>query len=157
LMQQLLLGITFLSMLDVNVISPRSGDTLIFDATTATWYNVSVNARKADFIEQIDGVRTQFTLSIDAVSANDLLISLGGVIQEPGVAFDFTAPRTINFSEPPPFEIPYFILVESIPLTADESNPSQVLPTGTAADEYLQWNNNLKRWVPSTVIQGGTF
>jgi len=149
-------GVKLDQLTNVNVENPQSGDALIYDATTQTWYNISINAKKAGFVEPFDGVRTTFTLTEKALSANDILLSLGGVIQEPGVAFSFFAPSTVNFVTPPPANIPYFVLIESIP-TAQGEAATPELPEGTSADEYLQWQNDLKAWSPSAVIDGGTF
>ena len=102
-------------LLNVTLTTPQSGDSLIFDASTNTWKNRSTHGIKINLIEAFDGVRTSFTTSRQVVSENNLLVSVGGVIQEPGV--DFTAPsagNTINFLSPPPAGSDYWILQEAI-------------------------------------------
>ena len=140
-------------LLDVVITSPNTGDTLLFDAATGTWVNRPTAARKAKFAESIDGVRTTFTMDISASSGNNLLISLGGVIQEPGVDFSFTAPRTVNFAAPPPPGLEHWILIEGVPSSASGTSGGggggATLPTGTAANEFLRWNNGLSTWTPS--------
>jgi len=140
----------------VVITSPNTGDTLLFDAASGTWVNRPTAARKAKFAESIDGVRTTFTMDISASSGNNLLISLGGVIQEPGVDFSFTAPRTVNFAAPPPPGLEHWILVEGVPSSASGTSGGggggtggATLPTGTAANEFLRWNNGLATWTPS--------
>jgi hypothetical protein len=140
-------------LLDVVITSPNTGDTLLFDAATGTWVNRPTAARKAKFAEVIDGVRTTFTMDISASSGNNLLISLGGIIQEPGVDFSFTAPRTVNFAAPPPPGLEHWILIEGVPSSASGTSGGggggATLPTGTAANEFLRWNNGLSTWIPS--------
>ena len=140
-------------LLDVVITSPNTGDTLLFDAASGTWVNRPTAARKAKFAESIDGVRTTFTMDISASSGNNLLISLGGVIQEPGVDFSFTAPRTVNFAAPPPPGLEHWILIEGVPSSASGTSGGggggATLPTGTAANEFLRWNNGLSTWIPS--------
>jgi hypothetical protein len=143
-------------LLDVTVTAPNTGDTLIYDAATGIWVNRPTAARKAKFAEALDGARTSFTMDVSASSGNNLLISLGGVIQEPGVDFSFTAPRTVNFAAPPPAGIEHWILVEGVPSSASGTSGGggtggATLPTGTAANEFLQWDNGLSIWTPRTI------
>lgn len=58
---------------------------------------------KAQFVEAIDGVRTVFSITHNALNAYDLMLSVGGVIQEPGEDFSFTAPNLVTFTTPPPY------------------------------------------------------
>lgn len=143
-------------LLDVNITTAQAGDTLIFDPITSKWINRSTSARKATFVEAFDGVRTSFTMNVSASNANDIIMSIGGVIQEPGADFTFTAPRAINFSSAPSVGLEYFILIEGVAATGGGGGGT-TLPPGTAAYEYLQWDNALAAWTPSTTLDGGSF
>ena len=144
-------------LLDVTITTPATGDTIIFDAATNTWVNRPTAAQKAQLQEAIDGTRTQFTMSRDANAVNDLLISIEGVIQEPGVDFGFTAPRTINFAVPPPAGAEHWILIEGVTGTGGGGGGGTNLPDGTVDDELLGWNNNTSSWGPVNFIDGGAF
>lgn len=144
-------------LLDTKITTPASGDTLIFDSTINKWINKPTAAQKASFVEHIDGSRGSFTLSRDAASANNLLISIGGIIQEPGVDFTFTAPRTVNFVTPPPAGIDYWVIVEGVTTSGGGGGGGTTLPDGTAAEEYLQWSATLSSWQPSTTLTGGVY
>jgi len=144
-------------LLDVTLATLNTGDTLIYDAATGIWVNRPTAARKAKFAEAMDGTRTTFTMDVSASSGNNLLISLGGVIQEPGADFSFTAPRTVNFAVPPPAGIDNWVLVEGVPSSASGTSgggTGSTLPTGTAANEFLQWATPLSTWLPKTLPVG---
>ena len=143
-------------LLDVNITSPVVGDTLIFDPITSKWLNRSTSARKATFLEPFDGIRTSFTMNVSAGTVNDILMSIGGVLQEPGKDFSFTAARSINFSSAPSTNLDYWIVIEGVPTTGGGGGGT-TLPPGTAADEILTWDNNLSSWVPSATLDGGSF
>ena len=142
-------------LIDVTITSPNSGETLIFDGTLNKWVNRPTAAKKATFTQALDGNRTTFTLSADGSAATGLLISLGGVIQEADKDFTFVAPRTVNFSAPPPANSPYWVLIEGVPATGGGGGTT--LPNGTAAEEYLKWNTTLGVWVAASVLEGGTY
>ena len=89
-------------LIDVLITTPSNGETLIFDSTLNKWVNRPTAATKATFTQVLDGNRSTFTLSADGSAATGLLISLGGVIQEANKDYTFVAPRTVNFSSPPP-------------------------------------------------------
>ena len=138
---------------DVTLVAPATGDTLIFDANTNRWVNRPTAARKAGFVESVDGARSSFTLTLNADGANNLLVSLGGIIQEPGVDFSFVAPRTINFAAPPPAGIEHWVLIEGVPSSGatgggggGTGGGGTTLPNGTAANEFLRWDNALALW-----------
>ena len=143
-------------LLDVTLTGVAGGDTLIFDADTNRWVNRPTAAQKALLQEALDGTRTQFTLSRDANATNDLIISIEGVIQEPGVDFTFTGPRTVNFAVPPPAGAAHWVLIEGVTGTGGGGGGT-TLPDGTAADELLGWNNALTAWGPVATIEGGSF
>ena len=149
--------VSLFDLLDTTITTPASGDTLIFDGGTNKWVNKPTAATKATFVESLDGTRTSFTLSADANSVNNLLISLGGIIQEQGVDFTFAAPRTVNFAGAPPAGIDYWVLIEGVASTGGGGGGGTTLPPGTAAEEYLQWNATLGSWQPSTVLSGGSY
>jgi hypothetical protein len=142
-------------LVDVAITSPSSGETLIFDSTLNKWVNRPTAAKKATFVEALDGNRSTFTLSADGSAATGLLISLGGVIQEANKDYTFVAPRTVNFSSPPPAHSPYWILIEGVSSTGGGGGTT--LPNGTAAEEYLKWNTTLSAWVAASVLEGGSF
>lgn len=144
-------------LLDTTITTPAAGDTLIFDGTTNRWINRPTAAQKATFVESVNGTRTTFTLSRDAGSVNNLLVSLGGVIQEPGADFTFVAPRTVTFAAPPPAGIDYWVLIEGIQAGGGGGGGGTTLPDGTAAEEVLGWSATLGAWQPKTIINGGQF
>ena len=144
-------------LLDVNITSPNAGDVLIYDSTTNKWINRSTNARKATFVEAFDSARTSFTMNVSADDVNNLLISVGGVIQEPGIDFSFTAPRTVSFTSAPSTGLAYWIIIEGVPSSGGGGGGGTSLPPGTAAEEYLQWDNSLGSWKPSSVLNGGSY
>jgi hypothetical protein len=138
-------------LLDLQISAkPASGDTLVYDALTATWVNKPTAAQKAKFVEAFDGVRTTFTLNKDANLSDELLMSLGGVLQEPDVDFSFTAPRTVNFATPPSAGLDCWILVEGIASTGGGGGggTGTSLPNGTGANEFLRWNMTTGKWRP---------
>jgi hypothetical protein len=146
-------------LLNVTLTTPQSGDSLIFDASTNTWKNRTTHGVKITLIEAFDGVRTSFTTSRQVVSENNLLVSVGGVIQEPGV--DFTAPpggNTINFLAPPPAGSDHWVLQEAaVDGGGGGGGGGTVLLPGTAAEEYLKWNPTLNAWRPSDTLDGGGY
>ena len=147
-------------LLDVTITTPQSGDSLIFDATTNSWKNRTTHGQKLSLIESFDGARTSFTTSRAIVSENNLVVSLGGVIQNPGVDFTAVAGSSkISFSSAPPSGIDYWILQEAAVDggSGGGGGGGAALPPGTAAEEYLKWNNTLGSWQPSNTLSGGTY
>jgi hypothetical protein len=146
-------------LIDTTITTPGNGDTLIFDITLNKWVNRPTAAQKATFTQALDGTRTTFTLSRDGSHANSLLISIGGVIQEPGVDFTFAGPRTVNFAAPPPAGVDYWVLIEGVVGTGGGGGGGggTVLPDGTAAEEVLTWDATLSSWQPKAVISGGVY
>ncbi len=146
-------------LLNVTLTTPQSGDSLIFDASTNTWKNRTTHGVKITLIEAFDGVRTSFTTSRQVVSENNLIVSVGGVIQEPGV--DFTAPpggNTLNFLAPPPAGSDHWVLQEAaVDGGGGGGGGGTVLLPGTAAEEYLKWNPTLNAWRPSDTLDGGGY
>jgi len=49
-----------------------------------------------------DGVQTQFTMTQTETSANAVLVSIGGVYQQPGINYTVNGTTTITFTSPPP-------------------------------------------------------
>ena len=97
---------------------------------------------------------------MDILDQNNVLLSVGGVIMEPGVDFQITSgTRDINFATPPPEDSPYFLMNQQTVNAANGGGGGggTVLPPGTAANELLQWNNTLGTWGPTDEIQGGSF
>ena len=149
-------------LLDVDINNPGAGDTLVFDPTTGQWTNRTTTADRVTMSPAFDGMTTAFTLSMDIVDQNNVLLSVSGVIMEPGVDFQIASgTRDINFATPPPEGSPYFLLnQQTVNASGDGGGGGgggTELPPGTAANELLQWNNTLGTWGPTTFIDGGTF
>ena len=67
---------------------------------------------RAELVESTDGFRTTFTLSTgQALNAFDLILSVGGVVQEPNQDYAFVAPNLIVFTVPPPAGIEAWALI----------------------------------------------
>jgi len=145
-------------LLDVAAATPQSGDSLVYDAASATWKNRTTHGQKISLIEPFDGLRSTFTTGRAIVSENNLMVSVGGVIQNPGVDFTAVAGSTqISFSTPPPPGSDYWILQEAAVDGGGGGGAGTSLPPGTSAEEYLKWNNTLSSWQPSDTINGGSF
>lgn len=142
-------------LLNVTITNPDAGHTLIFDPIANQWVNRTTAARKAAFVEAIDGTRTSFQLTQDASDANNLLISIGGVIQEPGIDFAFAAPRAVSFVSAPPAGIEHWVIIEGVASTGGGGGTT--LPDGTAANELLGWSNTLSAWQPVAAVDGGSY
>ena len=63
-------------------------------------------------ITTANGVLTAFNLAFTCADSNQLLVSVGGVIQEPGIAYTVVAgaPQQISFTEAPANGIEIFIM-----------------------------------------------
>ena len=147
-------------LLDVDINNPGAGDTLIYDPTTGQWTNRTTTADRVTLSPAFDGTTTAFTLSMDILDQNNVLLSVGGVIMEPGVDFTVASgTRNINFATPPPEGSPYFLMnQQTVNATSGGGGGGGTdLPPGTAANELLQWNNALNSWGPTTEIDGGSF
>ena len=142
-------------LLDVTIPTPGTGDALIFDGTTNRWVNRPTSGVKSHLTPAFDGIRTSFTLAHDAPNVNAVLLSLGGVVQNPGTDFTLTGSRVINFAAPPPVGLDYWVLLEGMPSTSGGGGTS--LPPGTGDEEYLRWNSTLGSWQPSSTLNGGQF
>jgi len=147
-------SISLKDLLDVRITTPGNGETLIFDATTNKWVSRPTASTKATFTQAPDGRLSSFTLTTDGSSATGLLISVGGVIQEPGKDYSFVAPRTVNFTSALPAGVDYWVLVEGVPGT---SGGGASLPTGTADEPYLKYDKTMAAWVAATVLDGGLY
>lgn len=67
---------------------------------------------RAELVESTDGFRTTFQLSTGtALNAFDLILSVGGVVQEPNQDYAFVAPNLIVFTVPPPAGIEAWALI----------------------------------------------
>ena len=74
-------------LLDVDLNNPGAGDTLVYDPTTGQWTNRTTTADRVTMSPAFDGTTTAFTLSMEVLDQNNVLLSVGGVIMEPGVDF----------------------------------------------------------------------
>ena len=146
-------------LLDVDISNPGAGDTLVYDPTTGQWTNRTTTADRVTMSPAFDGTTTAFTLSMDILDQNNVLLSVGGVIMEPSVDFQIASgTRNINFATPPPEGSPYFLMnQQTVNATSGGGGGGTDLPPGTAANELLQWDNNLGTWGPTAEIDGGTF
>ena len=148
-------------LLDVDINAPGAGDTLVYDPTTGQWTNRTTTADRVTMSPAFDGTTTAFTLSMEILDQNNVLLSVGGVIMEPGVDFQITSgTRDINFATPPPEGSPYFLMnQQTVNASGDGGGGGggTTLPPGTAANELLQWNNTLGTWGPTDEIDGGSF
>ena len=146
-------------LLDVDISNPGAGDTLVYDPTTGQWTNRTTTADRVTMSPAFDGTTTAFTLSMEILDQNNVLLSVGGVIMEPSVDFQIASgTRNINFATPPPEGSPYFLMnQQTVNATSGGGGGGTDLPPGTAANELLQWDNNLGTWGPTAEIDGGTF
>ena len=146
-------------LLDVNLTNPQSGDILIYDGVQGKWVNKSGGSQALSLSPAFDGITTRFSISRTVGNQVNILLSIAGVIQEPGIDFVIASgTNEINFSTPPAASAPYFMVnYASISSGGGGGGGGTNLPNGTAANEFLQWDNSLSAWVPSTVLDGGTF
>jgi hypothetical protein len=150
-------SIAIKDLIDVRITAPANGETLVYDGTSGKWINRPTTGIKAAFTQAPDGIRTSFTLTQDGSAATGLLISVGGVIQEPNKDYTFVGPRTVNFTTPLPVGIDHWVIIEGVPGTGGGGGGGTTLPTGTVAQEYLRWNSTLGAWAAATDLDGGQF
>ena len=147
-------------LLDVDINAPAAGDTLVYDPTTGQWTNRTTTADRVTLSPGFDGTTTAFTLSMEVLDQNNVLLSVGGVIMEPGVDFQITSgTRDLNFATAPPEGSPYFLLNQQTVNAAGGGGGGggTTLPPGTAANELAQWNNALGSWGITDTLDGGSF
>ncbi len=146
-------------LLDVDINSPQAGDGLFYDPGTNNWTNRTTATSRISIIETFDGSRTSFTLSDTVTTVNTTLLVLSGVLQEPGIDYQIAdGTNVLNFSSPPAAGSDYYMLTQYVDTGGGGGGGGgTTLPPGTAAGEYLQWNNTLSSWMPSTELSGGTF
>ena len=146
-------------LLDVDINSPQPGDALFYDPNTNNWSNKTTETTRITINEPFDGARTSFTLQKPVDSVNATALVLSGVLQEPGVDYN-VVPGTANlsFSSPPAEGSDYFMMSQAVKAgSGGGGGGGTSLPPGTAENEYLQWNNALGAWAPSTELSGGTY
>lgn len=151
-------GATVLNdLLDVDINTPQTGDTLLYNATSGQWENKTTTADRVTLSPAFDGTRTQFNLSTTIADQNNVLLSVGGVILEPGVDFTIGSGKSvIDFASAPPLDSTYFILNQQS-LNSGGGGGGTTLPPGSSENEYLQWDNALSSWKPSTILSGGSY
>jgi hypothetical protein len=146
-------------LLDVDINSPQPGDALFYDPNTNNWSNQTTETTRITINEPFDGARTSFTLqkTVDSVNATALVLS--GVLQEPGVDYNvLSGTNNMTFSSPPAEGSDYFMMSQAVKAGGGGGGGGGTsLPPGTAENEYLQWNNALGAWAPSTELSGGTY
>ena len=144
-------------LIDVDINNVQIGDTLIY-SSNGLWTNRTTTADRVTISPAFDGATTSFTTSMDILDQNNIMLSVGGVMQEPGVDFSIeSGTRQLNFATPPPTGSSYFLINQQTVNSSGGGGGGTTLPVGSAANEYLQWNNNTQSWVPSTELDGGVF
>ena len=115
-----------------------------------------VEAKKLVNIElQFDGAKTDFDLGVTVNKAEELVISLDGVVQEPGVDYTFdTFIKQIRFLEPPKAGQRFWgISYASTGVASSSSSASVILrnssqpyqPSGTEGDLTMTYSPSLDR------------
>lgn len=144
-------------LLDVDINDAKAGDTLIYDPVTNNWVNRTTTADRVTLSPAFDGSTTAFSTSIEIIDQNNMLLSVGGVLLEPGVDFTIASgTRLLNFASPPPEGSSYWAVNQQT-VNSGGGGGGTSLPPGTAANEYLQWNNALGSWGPASELDGGSF
>ena len=144
-------------LLNVDINNPAAGDALFYDPNTNNWSNQTTETTAITINEAFDGARTSFTLQTTIDSVNSTILVLSGVLQQPGVDYNVVAgTQDLSFSSPPAAGSDYFMLSQAVQAGGGGGGGTS-LPPGTAAEEYLQWNNSLGAWAPSTEFSGGTY
>lgn len=146
-------------LLDVDINSPQAGDALFYDPNTNNWSNKTTSTAPVTINEAFDGARTSFTLQTVIDSVNSTILVLSGVLQQPGVDYNIVAGTTdLSFSSPPAEGSDYFMLSQAVQASGGGGGGGGTsLPSGTAEEEYLRWDNSLGAWAPSTTLDGGSF
>jgi hypothetical protein len=145
-------------LLDVDINSPQAGDALFYDPNTNNWSNKTTATAPITINETFDGARTSFTLQTVIDSVNATILVLSGVLQHPGVDYNVVPGTTdLSFSSPPAEGSDYFMLSQAVQASGGGGGGGASLPSGSTAEEYLQWNNSLGAWAPSTELDGGSF
>ena len=101
-------------------------------------------------ITTANGSLTEFNLSFTAADSSQLLVSVGGVIQEPGQAYTVLAgtPQQISFTEPPATGVEIFIIWLGKQTTGPQFSSGMLTDKaalGTqpaAADTFLLYDDN---------------
>ena len=100
---------------DVRIVGPANGQTLLYSAANGQWYNANGGTGSGDtnlIFDLLDDIsasfnssQTTFTLqaagaNVVPVSAQNLLISLNGILQQPNAAFTVSG-NTVTFTTAP--------------------------------------------------------
>jgi len=142
-------------LLDVDINNVQIGDTLIY-TSAGNWENQTTTADRVSISPAFDGSTVSFTASMDILDQNNVILSVGGVILEPGVDFTIdSGTRQLNFATPPPLGSSYFLLNQQT-VNASGGGGGGNLPPGTV-DQILVWNDGLNAWSPSSELNGGTY
>ena len=85
---------------------------LVYNATNSAWEEAQSigNFFISTFSEAFDGSRTQFTLSNAPANAQQIILSLNGVVQKPGTAFTLSG-STVTLASAPASGTDYFAVV----------------------------------------------
>jgi len=145
-------------LIDVDINNAQGGDTLVYDPTSGQWQNISTSAERITLSPEFNGTLTTFELSSIVEDQNNVMMSVGGVILEPGVDFVIVGgTRQINFATAPPENSPYFLINSNTINSPGGGGGGTDLPPGTAENEYLRWNNALNSWGPASELDGGVY
>jgi hypothetical protein len=89
-----------------------TGKLLVYNGTNSAWEEAQSigNFFISTFSEAFDGSRTQFTLSNAPTNAQQIILSLNGVVQKPGTAFTLSG-STITLASAPASGTDYFAVV----------------------------------------------
>ena len=85
---------------------------LVYNSTNSAWEEAQSigNFFISTFSESFDGSRTQFTLSNAPTNAQQIILSLNGVVQKPGTAFTLSG-STVTLASAPASGSDYFAVV----------------------------------------------
>ena len=89
-----------------------TGKLLVYNGTNSAWEEAQSigNFFISTFSESFDGSRTQFTLSNAPTNAQQIILSLNGVVQKPGTAFTLSG-STVTLASAPASGTDYFAVV----------------------------------------------
>lgn len=82
-----------------------------------------------------DGATTQFALSANPGALNNLSVSIGGVVQRPGIDYAWASGTTITFTSAPPSGTNNVLVryMQGLPQGVTDSSASTYTPSGTGA------------------------
>jgi hypothetical protein len=115
---------------------------LVYNATNSAWEEAQSigNFFISTFSESFDGSRTQFTLSNAPTNAQQIILSLNGVVQKPGTAFTLSG-STVTLASAPASGSDYFAVVMgstvNIGTPSNNTVSSSILQNGSVINAKL--------------------